>query len=76
MTFVEIIKEAADMQQRNAIFSAIMEKGHVPYATVYAWINGQRVPKYLYQVLIHDIVNEITGRYESIEEMFPEPSAN
>ena len=50
-TLSEVYHDLAD-DERITLVNEICLKGRVATSTAYAWVNGQRVPSYLYQEMI------------------------
>lgn len=70
MTIKEVW-DSAPRKQRGELLTLIVLDG-VSYPTAYAWCNGNRRPKPLYQERICRYVKEVTGVTAASEELFPE----
>ncbi len=62
----------AQMEQadKQLLISKIVQDG-VAVTTAYAYINGSRTPKKLYQIQIQKHIGRITGQLYTLEELFP-----
>lgn len=74
MSIKEIMKGATD-PQRGQILTAIVGDG-VAVSTAYAYCNGNRRPKYLYQVRIQKYIKKYIGMDVPLSELFPEKPRN
>lgn len=70
MTIKEV-RDSASQKQRGELLTLIVLDG-VSYPTAYAWCNGNRKPKPLYQERISRYVKEVAGVTATAEELFPE----
>lgn len=70
MTIKEIMNSATQ-SQRGEVIAAIIKDG-VAASTAYAYCNGGRRPKRLYQVNIQKYVKKYIGWEVPLEELFPE----
>ncbi len=55
---------------KQLLISKIVQDG-VAVVTVYAYINGTRTPKKLYQIQIQKHIGRLTGQLYPLEELFP-----
>ena len=69
-TISELWTDIPERQQKQ-IVGEVMMKGGVCYASVYSWIRGKRVPKFLYRKLLKDAIMKYTGLCVTTEELFP-----
>lgn len=68
---IKEIWDSASQKQRSELLTLIVLDG-MSYPTAYAWCNGNRRPKPLYQERISRYVKDVVGVAATAEELFPE----
>lgn len=58
-------------EQRKQVLADVVLKGGVSISTVYIWMQGRRNPLPLYQDLVSNVLEKVTGEKIPVTELFP-----
>lgn len=58
-------------EQRKQVLADVVLKGGVSISTVYIWMQGRRNPLPLYQDLVSNVLEKVTGEKIPATELFP-----